>query len=74
MDFCKIAEGFGVTAYRVTEKQKFEEVFKKAVADRKPALIEVIIDDDDKVFPMCSPGAALKDTFDETDLKLKKEQ
>ena len=49
-------------------------MFKKAVADRKPALIEVIIDDDDKVFPMCSPGAALKDTFDETDLKLKKEQ
>ena len=74
VDFCKVAEGFGVTAYRVTEKEEFEKVFKKALDDRKPAFIEVVIDSDDKVFPMCSPGAALKDTFDETDLKLKKEQ
>ena len=65
------AEGFGVTAYRVTEKEEFEKVFQKALDDRKPAFIEVVIDDDDKVFPMCSPGAALKDTFDETDLRLK---
>ena len=71
VDFCKIAEGFGVTAYRVTEKEEFEKVFQKALDDRKPAFIEVVIDDDDKVFPMCSPGAALKDTFDETDLRLK---
>ena len=74
VDFCKVAEGFGVTAYRVTEKEEFEKVFQKALDDRKPAFIEVVIDSDDKVFPMCSPGAALKDTFDETDLKLKKEQ
>ena len=71
VDFCKVAEGFGVTAYRVTEKEEFEKVFQKALDDRKPAFIEVVIDDDDKVFPMCSPGAALKDTFDETDLRLK---
>ena len=38
----------------------------------KPCTIAIL--SDDKVFPMCSPGAALKDTFDETDLKLKKEQ
>lgn len=74
VDFCKVAEGFGVTAYRVTEKEEFEKVFQKALDDRKPAFIEVVIDSDDKVFPMCSPGAALKDTFDETDLKLRKEQ
>ena len=47
---------------------------KKALADRKPALIEVLIDQDDMVFPMCSPGAPLENTFDESDLKVKKDE
>ncbi len=68
-DFCKVAEGLGVRACRVTTKEEFEEALKKALEERKPALIDVIIDQDDKVFPMCSPGAPLEDTFDQTDLK-----
>lgn len=70
VDFCKLAEAMGCDAYRVTKKEEFEEVFKKAVDARRPALIDVWIDPDDKVFPMCSPGAALEDTFDESDLAL----
>ena len=37
-------------------------------------LIDCQIDEDDKVFPMCSPGTPLQDTFDESDLKLKTDQ
>ena len=70
VDFVKVAEAMGCDAYRVTKKEEFEEVFKKAVENRRPALIDVWIDPDDKVFPMCSPGAALEDTFDESDLAL----
>ena len=73
-DFCKIAEGMGVDAYKVTTKEEFEKALEKALADRKPALIEVLIDQDDMVFPMCSPGAPLENTFDETDLKVKKDE
>ena len=73
-DFCKIAEGMGVDAYKVTTKEEFEKALEKALADRKPALIEVLIDQDDMVFPMCSPGAPLENTFDESDLKVKKDE
>ena len=73
-DFCKIAEGMGVDAYKVTTKEEFEKALEKALADRKPALIEVLIDQDDMVFPMCSPGAPLENTFDEADLKVKKDE
>ena len=73
-DFCKIAEGMGVDAYKVTSKEEFEKALEKALADRKPALIEVLIDQDDMVFPMCSPGAPLENTFDESDLKVKKDE
>lgn len=73
-DFCKIAEGMGVDAYKVTTKEEFEKALEKALADRKPALIEVLIDPDDMVFPMCSPGAPLENTFDESDLKVKKDE
>ena len=73
-DFCKIAEGMGVAAYRVTTKEEFEKAMEKALAERKPAFIEVMIDPDDMVFPMCSPGAPLENTFDESDLKVKKDE
>ena len=73
-DFCKIAEGMGVDAYKVTTKEEFEKALEKALADRKPALIEVLIDQDDMVFPMCSPGAPLENTFDESDLRVKKDE
>lgn len=73
-DFCKIAEGMGVDAYKVTTKEEFEKALEKALADRKPALIEVLIDQDDMVFPMCSPGAPLENTFDEADLRVKKNE
>ena len=73
-NFSMIAEGMGVAAYRVTTKEEFEKAMEKALADRKPAFIEVMIDPDDMVFPMCSPGAPLENTFDESDLKVKKDE
>ena len=71
-DFVKIAEGMGVDACRVTAKEEFDRALEKALQNRRPTLIEVIIDHDDMVFPMCSPGAPLEDTFDAADLEMKK--
>ena len=70
-DFVKIAEGMGVDACRVTTKEEFDRALEKVLENRRPALIEVIIDHDDMVFPMCSPGAPLEDTFDASDLEMK---
>ena len=69
VNFCGIAEAMGISACCVTKPEELEEALQKAIAARKSALIDVRIDSDDKVFPMCSPGAGLAETFDETDLR-----
>ena len=36
---------------------------------KKPYVIECVINEDDKVFPMVPGGSPLSDVFDESDLK-----
>jgi len=69
VDFIKVAEGLGCEAIRVTKKEEVGEAIKKAIAIKKPIVIECIIDCDDKVFPMVPGGAAIDEAFDADDLK-----
>ncbi len=69
-DYCKVAEGMGCTAYCIKSREEVDEVIKKALATKdKPVLIDVVINEDDKVFPMVSPGGSIADAFDENDLR-----
>lgn len=70
VDFVKLAEAMGAKAYRVTKKEELEPVLKEAMELNIPVVIDCQIHCDDKVFPMVSPGAAISDAFDDTDLKL----
>lgn len=70
VDYVKLAEAMGATAWRVTQKEEFPEVFKKALALGGPVVLDCQIGCDDKVFPMVSPGAPIADAFDDTDLKI----
>lgn len=69
VDFCKVSEGLGCTAIRVTKKEEFAPALEKAMALQAPVVIECVIPEDDKVFPMVSPGAPISEAFDEDDLK-----
>mgnify|MGYP004477020983 CR=1 FL=1 len=71
VDFCKTAEGLGCTAIKVTKKEEVAPAIEKAIALKAPVLIEVVIDPDDKVFPMVPAGAPISEVFDEKDLKEK---
>ena len=68
VDFCKVAEGLGCVAIRVTEKEEMAPALEKAIALKKPVLIECMIPEDDKVFPMVPAGAPIADVFDGDDL------
>lgn len=68
VDFCKVAEGLGCTAIRVTTKEEVAPAIEKAIALKAPVLIECVIPEDDKVFPMVPAGEAISAVFDETDL------
>ncbi len=71
VDFCKVAEGLGCEAIRVTKKEEVVPAIERAIALQKPVLIDCIIPEDDKVFPMVSPGAPISEAFDEKDLLAK---
>ncbi len=70
-DYCKVAEGMGAKAYRVTGKEDLKRVLKEAMELQAPVVIDCLINCDDKVFPMVSPGAPIQDAFDDLDLKIK---
>ena len=67
VDFCKISEGMGAKAIRVTKKEEVDDAIKTALAAEEPVVIEVMIDNDDKVWPMVAPGAPIEEAFDEKD-------
>ncbi|MBO4910569.1 MAG: biosynthetic-type acetolactate synthase large subunit [Lachnospiraceae bacterium] len=69
VDFCKVAEGLGCKAIKITKKEEVEPAFKEAIAAKAPVLIECIIEEDDKVFPMVPAGKPLSEVFDEKDMK-----
>ena len=71
VDFVKVAEGLGCLAIRVTKKEEVNDAIKKALAYNGPVVLDCIIPEDDKVFPMVSPGGAIKEAFDAKDLKEK---
>ncbi len=68
VDYCKVAEGLGCLAFRVTTVQELEPALRAALAADRPVVIDCVIDDDETVYPMVSPGASIDQAFDASDL------
>lgn len=71
VDFCKVAEGLGCMAIRVASKEEVAPAIEKALHAGGPVVLDCMIHEDDKVFPMVSPGTPISEVFDENDLKAK---
>ena len=69
VDYCKVAEGLGCMAIRVTKKEEVMPALKKALKAGKPVVIDCLIEEDDKVFPMVPGGQPIEAAFDEADMK-----
>ncbi len=69
VDFVKVSEGLGCEAIRITKREEVAPAIEKAIALKKPVVIECVIEEDDKVFPMVPAGAAISDAFDAEDLE-----
>jgi acetolactate synthase-1/2/3 large subunit len=50
-DFVKLAESFGVAARRVQTPRELQPVLERALADGKPAVIEVVVEKDAEASP-----------------------
>lgn len=69
VDFCKVAEALGCAAIRVTKKEEVQPAIERAIEMKAPVLIECLIPEDDKVFPMVPAGAPIAEVFDGDDMK-----
>lgn len=68
VDFVKLAEAMGAEAYRATTIEEFKEAFRKAEQAGRPVVIDCMIQEDDKVWPMVAPGQAIETCFSAEDL------
>ena len=68
VDYVKVAEGLGVDAVRITEKEEFGPALEKAIASGKPYVLDCMIDPDDKVSPIIPAGHSNDDIYDQKDM------
>ena len=58
-DFIKLAEAYGAAAFNVTTPEEVDDAITKALALKRPVIINCEVGDDDKVYPMVPPGAGI---------------
>ena len=61
-DFMKLADAYGLSGTRVHTLEAFTAAFRKAVEEKKPCIIECMLDIDEMVAPMVAPGSPI-DSF-----------
>jgi acetolactate synthase I/II/III large subunit len=60
-DFVKLAEAYGCTGVRLTDKSTLVDDMKAALAIDGPVLVDVRVTKEENVFPMIAPGAAARE-------------
>lgn len=60
-DFVKLAEAFGLKAWRATTYEEAQDAINQARATDGPTLITFMVDPDEHVYPMVPPNTALGD-------------
>ncbi len=71
VDFVKLAEAMGAVGIRVTKKEEVAPALEKAMSLGRPVVIDCVIDQDDKVFPMVPAGDSIENVFYQEDLAKK---
>ncbi len=68
VDYVKVSEALGAKAYEVTSRDEVDDVIREAMSCDGPVVINCVLDQDDKVWPMVAPGAPIEESFAEEDL------
>ncbi len=63
-DFVKIAEAYGVSAARVSDKKLVVSAIEKAMDHDGPYLLDFVVEPEENVFPIVPPGAALVEAME----------
>jgi acetolactate synthase-1/2/3 large subunit len=60
-DFVKLAEAYGCTGLRLTDKSTLVDDLKAAIATEGPVVVDVRVTREESVYPMIAPGAAARE-------------
>jgi acetolactate synthase I/II/III large subunit len=58
-DFAKLAEAYGIDGYNVFDRETAAKLIPEVLARRKPAVINFVVYEAEKVFPMIPAGAGV---------------
>jgi acetolactate synthase-1/2/3 large subunit len=60
-DFCKIAEGFGVPAMKISDREDLDKALDDLLSREGPCLLEIDVQKKGNIFPMVPSGASVSD-------------
>jgi acetolactate synthase-1/2/3 large subunit len=60
-DFVKLADAYGVRGFRARNEGEFRAALDAALSERRPALVECLLDIDEKVLPMVPSGKPIEE-------------
>ncbi len=64
-DFVKLAEAYGITGIRVTEKDQVNEAIQQAMETPGPVIIDFVVKEDENVYPMIPAGESVHEMLEE---------
>ena len=64
-DFVKLAEAYGITGIRVTDKAQVAGAIQKAMDTPGPVIVDFIVKQDEHVFPMIPAGESVNEMLEE---------
>ena len=60
-DFVGIAEAYGLASQKVTSRDQLEDAIQEMLDHNGPYVLEVVVEQEDNVFPMIPTGASISD-------------
>lgn len=60
-DFVKLAEAYGATGLRATHPSELQQVLAKGLSTPGVVVMDIVVSEEENVFPMIAPGAGLKE-------------
>ena len=70
-DFVKIAEAYGITGIRVTDKTEVSSAIQTAITTPGPVIVEFIVRQEENVYPFIPSGQTVNDMIEEPQPEIK---
>lgn len=65
IDYCKLAEAFGIQSVRIERKADVAKALQEAAEFDGPYVIDMVVSPSENVYPMVPPGATLAETVED---------